>query len=75
MALKGQDLLFLSLGDLQLPVDHLRLCVLVRDGARRVRIVTVKEQKPRYSTVSPWCPFSGHAIMGDAANIENSIST
>lgn len=41
MALKGQDLLLLSLGDLQLPVDHLRLCVFVRNGAWRVGIVTV----------------------------------
>ena len=43
VALKGQDLLFLSLGDLQLPVDHLRLRVLVRNGTGRVGIVTVEE--------------------------------
>lgn len=42
VALKGQDLLFLSLGDLQLPVDHLRLCVLICNGAWRVGIVTME---------------------------------
>lgn len=42
VALEGQDLLLLSLGDLQLPVDHLRLCVVVGDGARRVCIVTTE---------------------------------
>lgn len=42
VALKGQDLLFLSLGDLQLSVDHLRLCVLIRNGAWRVGTVTME---------------------------------
>lgn len=42
VALKGQDLLLLSLGDLQLPVDHLRLCVLIRNSAGRVGVVTVE---------------------------------
>lgn len=40
MALEGQDLLFLSLGDLQLPVDHLSLCVLIGNSAWRVGVVT-----------------------------------
>lgn len=44
VAFKGQDLLLLSLGDLQLPVDHLRLCVLIRNCARRVGIVTMEAQ-------------------------------
>ena len=39
MALESQNLLLLPLGDLQLSVDHLRLRVLVSDGARRVRVV------------------------------------
>lgn len=47
MALKGQDLLFLSLRDLQLPVDHLRLCVLVSDGAWRVGVVTEERKRER----------------------------
>lgn len=45
VALKGQDLLFLSLGDLQLPVDHLRLCVLVGNSARRVGVVTAEAER------------------------------
>jgi len=45
VALKGQDILFLSLGDLQLPVDHLRLCVLVRNGAWRVAVVTMEAER------------------------------
>lgn len=45
MALEGQNLLFLSLRDLQLPVDHLSFCVLVRYRARRVRVVTVDPQR------------------------------
>lgn len=54
MALKGQDLLFLSLGDLQLPVDHLRLCVLIRNSAGRVGVVTVGAQRERETCFS--CP-------------------
>lgn len=42
MALKSQNLLFLSLRDLQLSVDHLRLCILIGNGARRVCIVAKK---------------------------------
>lgn len=45
MALEGQDLLLLSLRELQLPVDHLRLCVLVRNGAWRVAVVTVETER------------------------------
>lgn len=45
MALESQDLLFLSLGDLQLPVDHLRLCVLIRNGAWREGVVTVAARR------------------------------
>ena len=45
VALKGQNLLFLSLGDLQLPVNHFRLCVLISNGAWRVGIVTVEAQR------------------------------
>lgn len=47
MALKGQDFLLLPLGDLELPVDHLRLCVLVGNGARRVGVVTVAGERGR----------------------------
>lgn len=52
VALKGQDLLFLSLRDLQLPVDHLRLCVLVSDGAWRVGVVT--EERKREREINGW---------------------
>lgn len=45
VALESQDLLFLSLGDLQLPVDHLRLCVLIRNGAWREGVVTVAARR------------------------------
>lgn len=45
VTLKGQDLLFLSLGDLQLPVDHLCLCVLIRNGARRVCVIATKPKR------------------------------
>lgn len=44
MAFKGQNLLFLSLRDLQLPVDHLGFCVLIRYRTRRVCVVTVEPQ-------------------------------
>lgn len=44
VALEGQDFLFLPLGDLKLPVDHLRLCVLVGNGARRVGVVTAERE-------------------------------
>lgn len=47
MALESQNFLFLSLGDLELPVDHLRLCVLVGDGARRVGVVTGEGERGR----------------------------
>lgn len=45
MALKGQDFLFLSLRDLELPVDHLRLCVLVSNSAWRVGVVTARGER------------------------------
>lgn len=44
MALKSQDLLLLSLGNLKLPVDHLCLCVLISDGTRGIRVITVMQQ-------------------------------
>ena len=37
--LKCQDLLLLPLRDLQLPVDHLGAALLIRQGARRVRVI------------------------------------
>lgn len=51
MALEGQDLLFLSLGDLQLPVDHLSLCVLIGNGAWRVGVVTADTQREMWFVV------------------------
>lgn len=57
VALERQDLLFLSLGDLQLPVDHLSLCVLVGNGARRVGVVTADTLKERC------CLWSGMSVF------------
>lgn len=45
MALKGQNLLLLPLGDLQLPVDHFSFRVLVRHRTRRVRVVTAEARR------------------------------
>lgn len=42
VALEGQNLLFLPLRNLQLPVDHLRLCVLISNGARGITVVTTE---------------------------------
>lgn len=66
MALEGQDFLFLSLGDLKLPVDHLRLCVLVGNGARRVGVVTAERERERaqesksvkYYVIQRFCLFN-----------------
>lgn len=44
MALKGQNLLLLPLGDLQLPVDHFSFGVLVGHRTWRVGVVT---EEPR----------------------------
>lgn len=47
MALEGQDLLLLSLGHLQLPVDHLCLGLLIGHRAWRVGVVTAKQERER----------------------------
>lgn len=47
MALEGQDLLLLSLGHLQLPVDHLGLGLLIGHRAWRVGVVTAKQERER----------------------------
>lgn len=63
MALKGQDLLFLSLGDLQLPVDHIVLCVLIRNSAGRVGVVTAGGQ--RETCFSPHFCFKTSGSVSD----------
>lgn len=45
MAFKGQDFLFLSLRDLELPVNHLCLRILVSNSARRIGVVTVEQEQ------------------------------
>ena len=45
VALEGQDLLLLSLGHLQLPVDHLGLGLLIGHRTWRIGVVTAKQEK------------------------------
>lgn len=48
MTFKSQNLLFLSLGDLKLPVDHLCLCVLISDGTRRECVVAAVQKHKQF---------------------------